>query len=206
MEVTLRIKRYNPDLDVKPTFREYQVQVETTYRLLDALNKIKWFQDGLLTCGRSCAHGIYGSDAMKVNGLNRRACKLLFGDLAQRITIKPHLIADESPIHEERRQSPVQRERYDDTSKCILCAACTSSCPITWPHTGYVGPAAIVNAHRFIFDSGDTGANERLRLLDGNTGVWRCRTIFNCTEVCPRGIQVTRAIAEVKRVHQYGEV
>ena len=187
MEVTLRIKRFNPDLDVSPTFREYQVQVETTDRLLDVLNKIKWFQDGLLTCGRSCAHGIYGSDAMKVNGRNPLACKLLFGDLIQRITIepligfpvikdlvvdmepffasyrsiKPYLIADESPIHEERRQSPEQRERYDDTSKCILCAACTSSCPITWPHTGYVGPAAIVNAHRFIFDSGDTGANER---------------------------------------------
>jgi succinate dehydrogenase / fumarate reductase, iron-sulfur subunit len=121
-------------------------------------------------------------------------------------SIKPYLIADDPPHFEERRQSIAQRERYDDTSKCILCAACTSACPITWPHTGYVGPAAIVNAHRFIFDSRDQGAADRMRILNDNTGVWRCRTIFNCTEVCPRGIQVEHAIGQVKLALVTGEV
>jgi len=231
VEVTLRIKRYNPETDVKPTFKEYQVEVEATDRVLDALNQIKWYQDGSLTYRRSCAHGVCGSDAMRINGHNRLACKILLQDLGSTITIepligftvlkdllvdmepffasyraiKPYLIADDAPNHGERLQSPEQRERYDDTSKCILCAACTSACPITWPHTGYVGPAAIVNAHRFIFDSRDRGVRERLQILDSNSGVWRCRTVFNCTEVCPRGIKVTRAIAEVKRALLYGK-
>jgi succinate dehydrogenase / fumarate reductase iron-sulfur subunit len=114
-------------------------------------------------------------------------------------SIKPYLIADDAPSSGERLQSQADRERYDDTTKCILCAACTTSCPITWTNKDFVGPAAIVNAHRFIFDSRDQGAGERLRILNTQSGVWRCRTIFNCTEACPRGIQVTNAIEEVKR-------
>jgi succinate dehydrogenase / fumarate reductase, iron-sulfur subunit len=225
MEVTLRIKRYNPESDLKPAFKEYRVEAEGADRVLDVLNQIKWHQDGTLTYRRSCAHGVCGSDAMRINGRNRLACKILLQELGPTITIepligftvlkdllvdmepffdsyrsiKPYLIAGEAPSRQERLQSPEERERIEDTSKCILCAACTSACPITWPHTGYVGPAAIVNAHRFIFDSRDRRARERLQILDSNSGVWRCRTIFNCTEVCPRGIQVTRAIAEVKR-------
>ena len=225
MEVTLRIKRYNPEQDVKPAFKEYVVEVEPTDRLLDALNQVKWQQDGTLTYRHSCAHGVCGSDAMRVNGRNRLACTLLMKDLGSKITIeplmgykvlkdlivdmepffasykavKPYLIADEAPSSGERLQSPADRERYDDTTKCILCAACTTSCPITWTNKDWVGPAAIVNAHRFIFDSRDQGAGERLRILNTQSGVWRCRTIFNCTEACPRGIQVTNAIEEVKR-------
>ena len=225
MEVTFRIKRYNPESDVKPVYKAYRVEAEGADRVLDALNQIKWQQDGTLSYRRSCAHGVCGSDAMRINGRNRLACKVLLRDLGSTITIepligftvlkdllvdmepffdgyrsiKPFLIAGEAPNRQERLQSPDERERIEDTSKCILCAACTSACPITWPRTGYVGPAAIVNAHRFIFDSRDRGARERLQILDSDSGVWRCRTIFNCTEVCPRGIQVTRAIAEVKR-------
>jgi succinate dehydrogenase / fumarate reductase iron-sulfur subunit len=225
VEVTLRIKRYNPELDVKPVFKEYQVEVEPTDRLLDALNQVKWDQDGTLTYRRSCAHGVCGSDAMRVNGRNRLACTLLMKELGRKITIepligykvlkdlvvdmepffdayksiKPYLIADDAPSSGERLQSQADRERYDDTTKCILCAACTTSCPITWTNKDFVGPAAIVNAHRFIFDSRDQGAGERLRILNTQSGVWRCRTIFNCTEACPRGIQVTNAIEEVKR-------
>ena len=97
----------------------------------------------------------------------------------------------------ERLQSPEDRERYDDTTKCILCAACTTSCPSFWAKDSYVGPAAIVNAHRFIFDTRDAGADERLEILSDADGVWRCRTIFNCTDACPRGINITRAILEV---------
>jgi succinate dehydrogenase / fumarate reductase iron-sulfur subunit len=225
VNVTLRIKRYNPEQDVKPVFKEYAVDVEPTDRLLDALNQVKWTQDGTLTYRRSCAHGVCGSDAMRVNGRNRLACTLLMKDLGSKITIeplmgykvlkdlvvdmepffdayksiKPYLIADDAPSSGERLQSQIDRERYDDTTKCILCAACTTACPITWTNKDWVGPAAIVNAHRFIFDSRDQGAGERLRILNMQSGVWRCRTIFNCTEACPRGIQVTNAIEEVKR-------
>jgi succinate dehydrogenase / fumarate reductase iron-sulfur subunit len=97
----------------------------------------------------------------------------------------------------ERLQSPEARERFDDTTKCILCAACTTSCPSFWSTPTYVGPAAIVNAHRFIFDTRDEGADERLEILADKDGVWRCRTIFNCTDACPRGIKITQAILEV---------
>jgi succinate dehydrogenase / fumarate reductase, iron-sulfur subunit len=232
VEVTLRIKRYNPEIDVKPIFREYQVTVEPTDRLLDALNQIKWYQDGTLTYRRSCAHGICGSDAMRVNGRNRLACKMLMNETGKKITIepllgfrvikdlvidmepffesykavKPYLIADDPPSASERLQSPEERERFDDTTKCILCAACTTACPITWTNENWVGPAAIVNAHRFIFDSRDQGARERFNVLNSQSGVWRCRTIFNCTDACPRGIEVTKAIEEVKRSLLFNEV
>jgi succinate dehydrogenase iron-sulfur subunit len=232
VEVTLRIKRYNPETDVKPAFREYQVTVEPNDRLLDALNQVKWYQDGTLTYRRSCAHGICGSDAMRVNGRNRLACKMLMNETGRKITIepllgyrvikdlvidmepffdsyksvKPYLIADDPPSASERLQSPEERERFDDTTKCILCAACTTACPITWTNENWVGPAAIVNAHRFIFDSRDQGARERLNVLNSQSGVWRCRTIFNCTDACPRGIEVTKAIEEVKRSLLFNEV
>ena len=98
-----------------------------------------------------------------------------------------------------QREEESLRERFDDTTKCILCAACTSSCPVFWTDGQYFGPAAIVNAHRFIFDSRDDAGDMRLEILNDKEGVWRCRTTFNCTEACPRGIQVTQAIAEVKQ-------
>ncbi len=232
MDVTLRIKRYNPETDVKPAFKDYVVDVGPTDRVLDALNQIKWKHDGTLTYRRSCAHGVCGSDAMRINGRNRLACKILMKELGQKITIepligfkvvkdlvvdmdqffasyksvKPYLIAEDAPSAGERRQSPTQRERFDDTTKCILCAACTTACPITWTNEQFVGPAAIVNAHRFIFDSRDQGGPERLRILNTQSGVWRCRTIFNCTDACPRGIEVTKAIEEVKRALLYEAV
>jgi len=101
-------------------------------------------------------------------------------------------------------QSPVQRARYDEGTKCILCGACTGSCPSIWGNQDWVGPASIVNAHRFIFDSRDQGAGERLQILGRKDGVWRCRTIFNCVDACPRGIPVTDLIADVKRAIVYG--
>jgi succinate dehydrogenase / fumarate reductase iron-sulfur subunit len=114
-------------------------------------------------------------------------------------SVLPYFVNDEPAPEKERIQSPVQRERFDDTTKCILCAACTTSCPSFWANDAYVGPAAIVNAHRFIFDSRDRAAAERLEILDGQFGVYRCHTIFNCTEACPREIHITQAIAEVKQ-------
>ena len=112
--------------------------------------------------------------------------------------VQPFLVNDELPADgRERRQSPEDRERFDDTTKCILCAACTTSCPVYWTNPDYVGPAAIVNAHRFIFDSRDQACDERLEIMNDADGVWRCRTVFNCVEACPRGINITRAILEV---------
>jgi succinate dehydrogenase / fumarate reductase iron-sulfur subunit len=112
--------------------------------------------------------------------------------------INPFLVANDKP-EKERLQSPEDRARYDDTTKCILCAACTTSCPVYWTDGQYFGPAAMVAAHRFIFDSRDSGFEQRLEVLNDKEGVWRCRTTFNCTDACPRGIQVTKAIQEVKR-------
>jgi succinate dehydrogenase / fumarate reductase iron-sulfur subunit len=106
----------------------------------------------------------------------------------------------------ERLQSPAERERFDDTTKCILCAACTTACPSFWANGKYVGPAAIVNAHRFIYDSRDRAAAERLKILNQQFGVWGCRTAFNCTEACPREILITQAIAEVKHTIQTGKI
>ncbi|MDP9401983.1 MAG: succinate dehydrogenase iron-sulfur subunit [Actinomycetota bacterium] len=125
---------------------------------------------------------------------------------AQYRSVIPHLVNTDPVGDRERLQSPEERARYDDTTKCILCAACTTSCPIYWGNSGYVGPAAIVNAHRFIFDSRDAAAEERLDILNQRSGVWRCRTAFNCSEACPRGIKVTEAIQEVKRAIVYDRV
>jgi len=223
---TFKIQRFIPEQDKRPRYQEYQVDLESTDRVLDGLNEIKWRQDGTLTYRRSCAHGVCGSDAMRINGRNRLACKLLIKDLPNHITIEPmlgftvikdlvvdlepffekyrsiapYLINDDAPPPEsERLQSPEDRVRYDDGTKCILCAACTTSCPPFWANKEFVGPAAIVNAHRFIFDSRDQATEERLEIMADADGVWRCRTIFNCVEACPRGINITRAIMEVTR-------
>jgi succinate dehydrogenase / fumarate reductase iron-sulfur subunit len=230
MEVSLKIKRFDPETRPKAEFVAYTALVEPTDRVLDAMNYVKWHVDGTLAYRRSCAHGICGSDAMVINGVNRLACKTLVEDVGSHITIEPlpgfpvqkdlivdmepffaqlrsvlpYLINDEPPPLRERLQSPEEREVFDDTTKCILCASCTGSCPIYWSNPSYVGPAAIVNAHRFIFDSRDKAAAERLGILNSRTGVWRCRTIFNCTEACPREIKVTEAIAEIKRAILYG--
>ncbi|HOM70942.1 MAG TPA: succinate dehydrogenase iron-sulfur subunit [Armatimonadota bacterium] len=231
MQVTLRIMRFDPEKDKKPVMKSYKAEVEPTDRVLDALNYVKWYEDGTLAYRRSCAHGICGSDAVIINGVNRLACKTLIQDVGKTITIEPlagfkvlkDLIVDFEPFFEqyrsvlpylinndpkpikERLQSPEDREKFDDTTKCILCASCTTSCPIYWANPDYVGPSAIVNAHRFIFDSRDQAAAERLDILNTRSGVWRCRTIFNCTEACPREIEVTRAIEDVKRAILYGE-
>ncbi len=120
------------------------------------------------------------------------------GFFAKYRSVKPYLDqrASRRPSASGARR-PADRARFDDTTKCILCAACTTSCPSFWAQPAYVGPAAIVNAHRFIFDSRDEAAEERLEILADKDGVWRCRTIFNCTDACPRGINITQAILEV---------
>jgi succinate dehydrogenase / fumarate reductase iron-sulfur subunit len=233
MQLTLKVFRYNPEQDKKAHYEKYTFEAEPTDRVLDLLEYVKGNFDGTLSYRRSCAHGICGSDAMRINGRNRLACKTLVRDLSSsRITVEPlfglkvikDLIVDMEPFFEnyrsvlpyfinnepepkkERLQSPEQRERFDDTTKCILCAACTTSCPSFWASEKYVGPAAIVAAHRFIFDSRDQAGAERLRILNDQFGVYRCHTIFNCTDACPREIQVTRAIGEVKQAIATGKI
>lgn len=228
MLVFLKIYRYNPEAGrTKPSFDTYNIEAQPTDRVLDLLEHVKGHIDGTLAFRRSCAHGVCGSDAMRINGRNLLACKVLVKDLGQEITVEPilglpvlkdmivdmepffdsykamipFLVNDEIPADgKERLQSPADRERFDDTTKCILCAACTTSCPVFWSDNQYVGPAAIVTAHRFIFDSRDHAAKDRLQILSSHGGVFRCRTAFNCTEACPREIHVTQAIAEVKQV------
>jgi succinate dehydrogenase / fumarate reductase iron-sulfur subunit len=232
MAYTFKIQRFNPDKDKRAHYEEYKVDLERTDRVLDGLNEIKWRQDGTLTYRRSCAHGVCGSDAMRINGRNRLACKVLIKDLPEHITIEPmlgftvikdlvvdlepffekyrsivpYLVNDDPPGETERLQSPEDRAKYDDGTKCILCAACTTSCPPFWANKEFVGPAAIVNAHRFIFDSRDQGAEERLAVLNTRNGVWRCRTVFNCTDACPRDIEITKAIEDVKRTLLFGKL
>lgn len=240
MEIEIKVKRQNPEIPgkEKPYWQTFTLNdVEPTDRLLEMLHRIKWEQDGTLSLRRSCAHGVCGSDAMRINGVNALACKILIQDVGQKITVEPilglpvikDLIVDMEPFFEhyrsvmpffvnddpiepdeqgrirERRQTQEDREKFDDTTKCILCAACTTSCPSYWGNSKYVGPAAIVQAHRFIFDTRDKAAKERLNVLAEPNGVWRCRTIYNCTPACPREIQVTRAIGEVKLAIQRGK-
>ena len=225
MRVRLRIRRYTPEKDKAPWWGEYDVEVEPTDRVLDALEEVKGSSDGSLAYRRSCAHGVCGSDAMLINGRNQLACKVLVKNVSQPVVIepmkgftvvkdlivdmepffskyrsvRPYLVNDEPAPRAERLQSPADRAVFDDTTKCILCGACTTSCPTFWTDPDYVGPAAIVQAHRFIFDSRDQISQERLDIMADTMGVWRCRTAFNCVEACPRGIDVTRAINEVKQ-------
>jgi succinate dehydrogenase / fumarate reductase iron-sulfur subunit len=232
MKVRVKIRRFNPETDRKPHWAAYDVEASPSDRVLDLLVQIKAYQDGSLTFRRSCAHGICGSDAMVINGRNRLACKVLVKHVGKNIVIEPirglpvikdltvdmepffahyravlpWFINDDPPPFAERLQDPEARERFDDTTKCILCACCTTSCPSFWARDSYLGPAAIVQAHRFIFDDRDQGAQVRLAILSDKDGVWRCRTIYNCVEACPRDIDITRAIGEVKKALLVGGV
>ena len=228
MKIIINIQRFNPESDAEPYFRKYEVEANPNDRLLDALMQIKRFQDGSLGFRKSCAHGVCGSDAMRINGADRLACKTLVQDVAAKdgdtVTIeplrylpvqrdlivdqaeffrkyrfiKPYLINDEPVEGEERLQSQQERMVFDDTTNCILCAACYSACPVLEVKLGFVGPAAIAQAYRFIADSRDRARDERLELLDNKTGVWPCQNHFKCTQACPRSILITKRINQTK--------
>jgi succinate dehydrogenase / fumarate reductase iron-sulfur subunit len=233
MLIQLKLYRFQPEKSDKPYYDTYQVKAEPTDRVLDLLEYVRGDLDGTLAYRRSCAHGVCGSDAMRINGKNALACKVLVQDLhsaditvepllgfkvlkdlivdmepffAQYRSILPFLINPEPEPEKERFQSQEERLLIEDTTKCILCAACTTSCPSFWANDNYIGPAAIVNAHRFIYDSRDRGAAERLKVLGSPDGVWRCRTVFNCTLACPREIKITKAIADVKNTIRTGRL
>ncbi|GGN01541.1 succinate dehydrogenase iron-sulfur subunit [Thermus composti] len=225
MKVVLEIRRQEaPGAPFR--WARYVLEASPRERVLDLLLQVKAEVDGSLAFRYSCGQGVCGSDALTINGRNRLACKTLVKDVGPRIrveplkafrplkdlivdmepffaayrAVKPYLINPEPPPGRERLQSPEERARYEEATRCILCGACTSSCPVYWVNGRYIGPAAIVQAHRFLFDSRDLGAEERLAgWLGGRSGVWRCRNAHNCTEACPRGIDVNRLITEVKR-------
>ncbi len=221
-----KIKRFDPEKDLSARWDEYIVEMEPFERLLDGLGKIKDEMDGSLTYRRSCAHGICGSCAMKINGKNRLACQTLSKDMPETISFEPlpafpvikDLVVDMDPFFEKKKEilpflinqePPPERERLqdpDDQHKilqaitCIMCGCCTSSCPIYWADKEYLGPAAILKAARFILDTRDRAADERLRALCRPHGIWRCHSIYNCVEVCPKEIDVTGHISKMKRL------
>jgi succinate dehydrogenase / fumarate reductase iron-sulfur subunit len=228
LKLKVKILRFDPERDKKAHWVTYDVEAQPGDRVVDVINEIKWYQEPGLTFRRSCLHGICGSDAMLINGRNRLACKTLVRDVAKdggTISIEPirglkvekDLLVDMEPFFDayraimpyfinespapaaERLQSEAEADLMAHSSNCILCACCTTSCPIFWVNGSYLGPAAIVQAHRFIFDSRDEATQQRLNIMNQNTGVWRCRTAYNCTEACPRDIPITQLIEEVKR-------
>lgn len=228
MQATFKILRYNPEKDTHPHFQIFTIGADETMTILDILHKIKWEIDGTLSFRRSCAHGICGSDGMKINGRNRLACSTLLKDLNYKKTItieplpaqpiikdlivemddfykkyeviKPYLI-NKSPVpsDSERLQSNEDAEKLFEAAKCILCGCCTTSCPSTWTNENYIGPAAMLKAYRFVFDTRDDAADERLDILDTPDGIWRCHTIFNCIEACPKEINITWHLSQLKK-------
>jgi len=230
MKITLKVQRFNPETDSKPRFQAYTVEADPNERLLDALMRVKRFQDGSLGFRKSCAHGVCGSDAMRINGKDGLACKTLIKDVAEKdgdtITVaplrylpvqrdlivdqaaffkkyrsvKPFLINDEPVAEKERIQSQDERMRFDDTTNCILCASCYSACPILEKNADFLGPAAISQAYRFLADTRDNGFEARLTVLDDADGVWPCENHFKCTQTCPRSILITKRINQTKKM------
>jgi len=225
MEVHFKIFRYDPSVDPGPYYKHYKIEADTQDRILDCLNRIRWEQDGTLSYRMSCAHGVCGSDGMKINGTCGLACqKLVKNRICDEIVleplpvfkvlkdlivdmdsfldgisaVKPYLIARQQG-ERETLQSPQDRKKVDDVVKCILCACCTASCPVMRYNSEYVGPAALVWMYRYIFDSRDGAHEERSRQADDPDGAWPCVNHFECTRVCPKEIPVTKSINTIKK-------
>lgn len=237
MHVTIMIERFNPEQDDAPYTQSYDVVVALDDRVLDALIDIKRNQDPTLAFRYSCAHGVCGSDAMRINGRSTLACKTLFKDVVKKDgdcvelspllhmpverdlmvdqtaffaryrKVKPYLFAkDEEKANgkHEQHQTIEERAAFDDATKCILCGACYSACPVLDENPSFIGPAALVQASRFVQDSRDAGLETRLDVLDSPNGVWACDGHFECTRACPREIKVTKLINQMKRqITQY---
>ena len=224
MQRTFKIYRYDPDRDAKPRMQTVTIELDGSERmLLDALVKLKE-QDPTLSFRRSCREGVCGSDAMNINGKNGLACltnlrtlkdpivlKPLPGipvvrDLIVDMTmffkqyesVKPYLINHEQPPARERLQSPAQREELNGLYECILCASCSTACPSFWWNPDKFVPAGLLQAYRFIADSRDQATAERLDDLDNTYRLFRCHTIMNCTDVCPKSLNPAKAIGKIK--------
>lgn len=230
MNVTLDILRFDPETDKNTHRKKYEVTVEPTDRVLDALMHISRHDDGTLAFRKSCAHGVCGSDAMRINGKEGLACKTLIQDVAtndgdvirldplNHMPIQKDLMVDQTvflskfkamepyfkpktqpPASGEYLQSAEERAVIDEATKCINCGACYSACPVLDDNPDFVGPAALVAAARFVFDSRDEGLKARLDIVDQPNAVWSCDNHFECTKVCPRDIKITKLINFTKR-------
>ncbi len=227
MILKLRIFRYDPQKDEKPYYQLFEVEADPMDRILDCLNRIRWEQDPTLSFRMSCGHGICGSDGMRIDGLSALACQKLVKDFKEEVlieplqvfrvikdllvdqepfferyySIKPYLITKSPPPPKERLQSIEERQRFEDATRCILCACCTASCPVSQQKetSNFIGPAALVRSFRYLYDSRDEGHDERLALLDKKEGAWGCQTHWCCTKVCPKKIPVTLEIAQTKK-------
>jgi len=220
------IYRYNPETDEKPYIKDYEVEVTDDMKVLGALKIIKE-QDPTLSYRSSCGEGVCGSDGMNINGVNRLGCVTAISDLGDSVTInplpgmpvirdlvvdltqfyhqyravKPYLIAHDQNTEIEHLQSPEDREKLDGLYECILCACCSTSCPSFWWNPDkFRGPAALLQAARFIKDSRDDRTAERLSELEGPYRLFRCHTIMNCTNVCPKGLNPSKAIGDIKKL------
>jgi len=220
-----KIYRYDPDKDAKPYMQEYDVELQSTDRmLLDASIRIKAMDD-TLSLRRSCREGVCGSDAMNINGKNGLACITKLSDLKTPVeirplpgmpvirdlvvdmsqffkqyhSVKPFLVNDTPPPDKERKQSPEERAELDGLYECILCACCSTSCPSFWWNPDkFVGPAGLLQAYRFLADSRDQATSERLDNLEDPYRLFRCHSIMNCVDVCPKGLNPTKAIGKIK--------
>jgi len=227
MLIKLKIFRYDPQKDKEPYYQKFEVEADPMERLLDCLNRIRWEQDPSLSFRWSCGHGVCGSDGMRINGICGLPCQKLVRDFEEEVlieplpvfkvikdlivdltpfferyhSIKPYLMTKTHPPDQERIQLPEQHRQFEEAIRCILCACCTASCPINQNKETekYVGPAALVRAFRYLFDSRDNASEERMALLDQKNGAWGCQTLGKCTEVCPKEIPVTKQIGRIKK-------
>jgi succinate dehydrogenase / fumarate reductase iron-sulfur subunit len=222
------IYRYNPEVDTKPYYQDYEVELaKEDTKLLTALIKIKDFYDDSFTFRRSCREGVCGSDALNINGRNGLACLTDLDSLKEPIvirpipglpvirdlivdmtqffnqynSIKPYVIDDRAMPERERLQSPEDREQLNGVIECILCACCSTACPSFWWNPDkFLGPAALLHAYRFIADTRDQATSERLDNLNDPYRLFRCHTIMNCANVCPKHLNPTRAIGKIKEI------
>ena len=220
-----KVYRYDPDRDAQPYMQDYDIELEPTDQmLLDALVRIKE-KDDSLALRRSCREGVCGSDAMNINGKNGLACVTKLTELKEPVelrplpglpvirdlivdmtqffkqyhSIKPYLVTESAAPQRERLQSPEDREELNGLYECILCACCSTSCPSFWWNPDkFVGPAGLLQAYRFIADTRDEAVNERLDNLEDPYRLFRCHTIMNCVDVCPKGLNPTKAIGKIK--------
>ena len=223
------IYRFNPDTDTQPYMQDFELSddgLDREMMLLDALLKLKT-HDETLSFRRSCGEGVCGSDGMNVNGTNRLACITPLFSLKSPIVINPmpglpvmrDLIVDMEQFYKQYRavkpwlinndpepeveylQSPEDRDKLDGLYECILCGCCSTACPSFWWNPDkFLGPAALLQSWRFLADSRDQATDERLAGLDGPFKLFRCHTIMNCVEVCPKGLNPTRAIGRIKEL------
>jgi len=227
MELRFKIFRFDPGSDERAHYRTYTVAARPEERILDCLNRIKWEQDGTLAYRMSCGHGVCGSDGMRINGVCALACQKLVRDYAgsEEITLeplpffkvrkdlivdmedflaridsmRPYLIQDKEPPEKEWFQSAEDHKKVEDVIRCIMCACCTGACPVMLENPHYVGPAALVWAYRYLYDTRDGRFKSRLEKLDEPNGVSPCVNHFECTRVCPKTIPVTKSINFMKR-------